>query len=130
MTRFKHFVPVLRVADMQAAIDYYIRHFGAALCWRSPADGGGENCMLAMGEVTLMFSTGTHLGEAPQFTGTLHIDVDGVEALYEKVKGQVAVLWPLEAMDYGQKEFGIKDCNGYNLAFAEAVADRPRPAAQ
>jgi uncharacterized glyoxalase superfamily protein PhnB len=122
MTRFKRFVPVLRVTDMQQAIDFYVRHFGAALCWRSPADGGGENCMLELGDLALMFSTGSHLGDVPHFTGTLYIDMDGVEALYEKLKGQVTVVWPLEVMDYGQKEFGIKDCNGYTLAFAEAIS--------
>jgi uncharacterized glyoxalase superfamily protein PhnB len=123
MTRFKRFVPVLRVTDLQAAIDYYSRHFGASVCWRAPNDGEGENCMLALGEVNLMFSTGSHLGDVPHFSGTLYLDVDGVEALYEKVRGQVAVLWPLEVMDYGQKEFGVRDCNGYTLAFAEAVAE-------
>ena len=30
-------------------------------------------------------------------------------------------VWPLEAMDYGQTEFGIRDCDGYTLAFAEAL---------
>jgi uncharacterized glyoxalase superfamily protein PhnB len=121
VTQFKRFLPVLQVTDLQAAIDYYSRRFGATVCWRAPMDGGGENCMLALGDLNLMFSTGTHLGDTPQFTGTLYIDVDGVEALYEKVKGQVTVLWPLEVMEYGQKEFGIKDCNGYTFAFAEKV---------
>ena len=94
MTRFVRFVPVLRVREMQEAIDYYARHFGATLCWRSANDGGGENCMLALGDLRLMFSTGSHLGTKPQFSGTLYVETEGVEALYEKVKGQVDILWP------------------------------------
>ena len=31
------------------------------------------------------------------------------------------VVWPLEVMDYGQKEFGIRDGDGYMLAFTEAL---------
>jgi hypothetical protein len=30
-------------------------------------------------------------------------------------------VWPLAAMDYGQKEFGIRDGDGYTLAFAEPL---------
>jgi len=26
-------------------------------------------------------------------------------------------------MDYGTKEFGVRDCNGYTLAFSEQVDD-------
>ncbi len=121
MMRFKHFVPVLFVRDMREAVDYYTGHFCFAVCWRGPADGGGENCMLGLGDVHLMFTTGTHLGDRPQFSGTLYLDMEGVDVLYEKVKDRVSILWPLEVMDYGQKEFGVRDCNGYNLAFSEAV---------
>jgi hypothetical protein len=39
------------------------------------------------------------------------------------VKDQVEVVWPLEAMSYGTLEFGIHDCNGYTLAFAEERSD-------
>jgi uncharacterized glyoxalase superfamily protein PhnB len=121
MIRFKRIVPVLRVADMQEAIDYYTRTFGFRLCWRSPQDGGGENCLLELGAINLMFSTGAHLGDKPHFSGTLYLDMDGVEAFYEQVKDKVSLVWPLEVMEYGQKEFGVQDCNGYTLAFAEAV---------
>jgi hypothetical protein len=31
--------------------------------------------------------------------------------------------WPLEAMEYGQQEFGIHDLDGYTLAFAEAMRE-------
>ena len=37
------------------------------------------------------------------------------------IKNQAEVVWPLETMDYGQKEFGVRDCDGYTLAFAEAL---------
>ena len=30
------------------------------------------------------------------------------------------VVWPLEAMDHGQREFGIRDGDGYTPALAES----------
>jgi hypothetical protein len=71
------------------------------------------------GAVALMLSTGSHLGDVPAFSGTFYIDMDGVAAFYDGVKDRVATVWHLEVMPYGQKEFGLRDCNGYVLAFAE-----------
>jgi uncharacterized glyoxalase superfamily protein PhnB len=121
MPRFNSFLPVLRVTDLQQSIDYYTSNFAFELCWRSANDGGGENAMLQRDAVCLLLSTGSHLGETPCFSGALYIDVDDVDALYESVKDHVIVLWPLEVMEYGQREFGVKDPCGYVLAFAESV---------
>jgi hypothetical protein len=55
------------------------------------------------------------------FTGTLYFHMAGVEVFFKRIKNKIEVVWPLETMDYGQKEFGNHDCDGYTLAFAEAV---------
>jgi catechol 2,3-dioxygenase-like lactoylglutathione lyase family enzyme len=112
-------MPVLRVADLQRAIDWYTRVLGFDVSWRSPNDGGGENCMLRAGESRLMLSTGSHLGDKPAFTGTLYFETNGVRDLYARVRDQVEIVWPLELMEYGALEFGVRDPDGYLLAFAE-----------
>ena len=76
--------------------------------------------MLLAGAANLLLSTGSHLGGTPQFTGTLYFHMTGVQEFFERVKNQAEVVWPLETMDYGQKEFGVRHCDGYTLAFAEA----------
>ena len=124
MADFKTIVPVLKVADMQRAVDFYTGVLGFAVRWREPNDGGGENCMLAAGATTLLLSTGSHLGDKPLFTGTLYFNVVGVAGFFEQIKNKVELVWPLEAMDYGQTEFGIRDCDGYTLAFAEASEEK------
>lgn len=43
----------------------------------------------------------------------------GVEEFFESIKSSVEILWPLEGMEYGQQEFGIRDPDGYTLPFAE-----------
>ena len=46
-----------------------------------------------------------------------------VEAFFKSVRDKVDIVWPLETMEYGQREFGIRDPDGYTLAFAEADED-------
>ena len=38
-----------------------------------------------------------------------------------RIKRKVQIFWPLELTDYSQMEFGIHDCDGYVLPFAEEV---------
>ncbi|HXB75410.1 MAG TPA: glyoxalase superfamily protein [Candidatus Acidoferrales bacterium] len=119
MPSFKKIMPVLRVQEMSEAIDWYTRLLGFDLCWRSPGDGDGENCMLQAGEISLMLSTGSHLGAKPAFSGTLYVEMDGVREFFTQIMDEVEIVWPLESMDYGTIEFGIRDRDGYTLAFAE-----------
>jgi catechol 2,3-dioxygenase-like lactoylglutathione lyase family enzyme len=121
MAEFQKVVPVLKVSDMQKSVDFYTGVLGFSVAWRAADDGGGENCMLRAGAADLPLSTGSHLGGTPQFTGTLYFHMAGVQEFFERVKNRAEVVWPLEAMDYGQKEFGIRDGDGYTLAFAEAL---------
>ena len=109
------------VTDMARATDFYTGVLGFSLAWRAANVGGGENCMLKAGAVDLMLSTGAHLGDKPQFTGTLYFNMTGVEEYFERLKNRVDVVWPLETMEYGQVEFGIRDGDGYTLAFAQSV---------
>ena len=44
---------------------------------------------------------------------------DSVVALAEEWSGKVEFAWGPEVMEYGMREFGIKDPNGYYLAFTE-----------
>jgi hypothetical protein len=45
----------------------------------------------------------------PQFTGSLYIDTDYVEAWWEKLKDTPHIYQGLENFEYGMKEFAIKD---------------------
>ena len=89
-----------------------------------PNDGGGENCLLSHGKVAVMLSTGRHLGAKPAFTGTLYFETKNVRALYKKVRqSRLNFVWPLSKMEYGTLEFGVRDPDGYVLAFAEQVLE-------
>ncbi len=49
---------------------------------------------------------------------TLYITVDEIDAFYERIRQHVQILKPLETTWYGMREFYLRDCNGYVLAFA------------
>jgi uncharacterized glyoxalase superfamily protein PhnB len=119
MPEFCSIVPVLKVGDLQRAVDFYTSVLGLCVAWRADNDGGGENAMLTSGATSLLLSTGSHLGDKPQFTGTLYFNLKGVNEFFEAIREKVEIVWPLETMDYGQREFGIRDLDGYVLAFAE-----------
>jgi catechol 2,3-dioxygenase-like lactoylglutathione lyase family enzyme len=121
--RFLKLMPVLRVADLQRAIDWYTQVLGFRVVWRSPGDGGGEDCMLQAGAIDLLLSTGAHLGGPPALTGTLYFEMDGVAELYAQIKDRVEVVWPLEEQPYGTREFGVRDLDGYLLALAEEAQE-------
>jgi len=121
MVQFNQVMPALKTNDLQDTIGFYTDHLGFTLCWRSSLNGRGETCMLDAGKASILFSTGAHLGDSPLLSGTLDFNIDGVDAYYEQVKGRVEIVWPLEVMSYGTREFGIRDDKGYTLAFAEEV---------
>ena len=52
-------------------------------------------------------------------SGTLFIEVEQVEALYEELKSTTNVVMPYIVQWYGMKEFAITDPDGYVITFAE-----------
>ncbi len=58
--------------------------------------------------------------DGPCFTGSVYLYVDSnIESLWQRLKSQVKVAYPLEEFDYGMKEFAFYDLNGYMLQFGE-----------
>ena len=49
----------------------------------------------------------------------MYIDVEDVKSLFESVKDKVEIVQDMHTTFYGSREFAIKDCSGYILAFSE-----------
>ena len=109
-------MPVLKVSDFETSVKFYQEVLGFTLTWRSQ-----DTAALESGGAALMLSTGDHLGPGkPTFTGTLYFETPGgVRDLWARLQSKAPVVWPLSEMDYGTLEFGIRDPDGYTLAFSE-----------
>ena len=59
--------------------------------------------------------------QGPCFTGSIYLDVNNVDALWESLKTPARIVYPIETMAYGVREFGVLDDNGYQLSFAQHV---------
>ncbi len=75
---------------------------------------GGADLMLALPNVHVAWN-------GPSLTGAVYVYVDDVDAAWERLKDQVAVVYPIETMSYGLREFGVLDDNGYQLSFAQSI---------
>lgn len=53
---------------------------------------------------------------------TLYFYPESVDALYEEIKDHTPPAWGPEVRDWGARELGLRDPNGYFLTFTEDVA--------
>lgn len=109
-------VPALLVRDMAATLAFYER-----LGFVVGAQQGAAWAEVRRGAIALQFHTEAPHGTptTPVCSGTFYFFPPSVLALAEEWRDRVPFAWGPEVMDYGQREFGIQDPNGYWLAFAE-----------
>ena len=81
-------------------------------------DSDEGTCTVSEGDARLIFTEGDLWKGAPGCTGTLYFHPPDVDSYHAGIKDGVRVLWPLQDMPYGTREFGIEDCNGYTLVSA------------
>ena len=136
----KRLTPNMAVRDVRETVAYYVKHFGFTIDMAVSEDRSSVGATLVAdkeyvwanimhGEVGFMFQRADILREdIGDFFGelgassTYYIEVEDVDALYEKVKEEVEIVKPLENAWYGMREFYVRDCNGYILGFAMMLA--------
>ena len=70
-----------------------------------------------------MFSTRFETSrEKPlSLTGVLYFYPQNVTNLWDQIKDEVSIAWPLQDFHYGMREFAIYDNNGYTLSFGQEM---------
>ena len=118
--KLNHLAPMLTVMSMDETIEFYRDLLGFACVnringWATLLNYDVE-IMIALPNAHVPF-------EKPQFTGSLYMKLDDVDALWQRVKDNVTVVYPIENFYYGMREFAIRDNSGYMLQFGSEIKD-------
>lgn len=80
-----------------------------------------EGTLTAQGfDGTLIFTERDLWQSVPSLSGTIYFTVPDLDGFYSQVAAKATVAWEPQEMSYGSREFAVKDCNGYHLAFRQA----------
>jgi uncharacterized glyoxalase superfamily protein PhnB len=109
----------LSTEDLARSVKFYVEQFGFTCAVRL---GGFARVQLGAADIMLVQPNAHLLWPGPRFTGSIYLDVDNVDELWESLKTRVRIVYPIETMEYGVREFGVLDDNGYQLSFAQRVA--------
>jgi uncharacterized glyoxalase superfamily protein PhnB len=117
--------PMLESRDLKATIEYYTNILGFTLEEKLEDGGTISWCTLCRDEVSIMFCLpNTHMNYGTiLLSGSLYINVEDVDAVWESLKDKCEILYALETFHYSMREFAIKDNNGYVINFGEPVPE-------
>lgn len=118
--RFTGLSPVLYTHDIPGSVTFYRDVLGFVV--DSFIEGKGW-ASVSRDDVTVMFSVpNEHVAFiGPTFTGSFYIDVDDVDAMWEKVRNKARECYLIDNFNYGMREFAIYDNNGYLLRFGSEI---------
>ncbi|MGY4707785.1 VOC family protein [Candidatus Bipolaricaulota sp. J31] len=127
---FRKLAPMFLVGDVERAARFYREVLGGKLAAVYPEQPPYEWVSLKLGEVELMFwEVGAAVREYPGLeipenlvSFIAYIYVDGLDALYERVREAAEVLMEPVDQFYGMREFTIRDPFGFVLTFAQEKA--------
>ena len=110
--------PMLWVDDVRATIDWYVHNLDFE---EGSFVEGWQWGIVTKDEVMIMFAKpNEHTPyNGPVFTGSLYINTDDVDSLWQKLQHTPYIYYGLDNFEYGMREFAIKDCNGYILQFGQ-----------
>jgi uncharacterized glyoxalase superfamily protein PhnB len=110
---------ILKSGDVTRTIDWY-RRMGFDIRGVFPESGEPTWCEVARDGVILQFLGGdTPWPGPPALTGTIYFRPESVVALYEQIKDHTTPAWGPEVREWGTRELGVQDPDGYFLTFTE-----------
>ncbi|TDF86192.1 VOC family protein [Pseudomonas sp. H9] len=110
---------LLRSTDLQSTRVYYRDTLGFTV-----SDSQDATLTVQLEDCRLIFTRDDLWGSAVGCTGTIYCAIPQVDRYFESVKEKAVIAWPLQDMPYGSREFGIRDCNGYYLAFTQLSCNK------
>jgi uncharacterized glyoxalase superfamily protein PhnB len=129
MPHFKKLTPNLLVSNVERSLAFYVDMLGFERGMTVPDASPLVFASVVSGSVEVFFNdAATAVKEYPGFggkplgaTGTLFIEVEGVDALHDRLKSTVKIVMPIVTQFYGMREFAFEDPDGYVITLAERV---------
>jgi uncharacterized glyoxalase superfamily protein PhnB len=109
----------LSTEDVARSVRFYVEQLGFTCTLQM---GGFARVRLGAADIILAQPNAHLPWQGPHFTGSIYLSVDNVDELWESLKVRTRIVYPIETMGYGVREFGLLDDNGYQLSFAQHVA--------
>jgi catechol 2,3-dioxygenase-like lactoylglutathione lyase family enzyme len=121
MPKFLALTPMLRVPDFDATIAFWTGVLGFELAARND---DWQWARLRRGATSVMLGPlNEHEGDVrPLFTGSLYFRVDDVEEIWARLEDRARICYAPETFEWGMREFGVYDNNGYLLQFGQEIA--------
>jgi uncharacterized glyoxalase superfamily protein PhnB len=109
----------LSTEDVTRSVKFYVEQLGFTCTLQLD---GFARVRLGAADIMLALPNAHVPWHGPRFTGSIYLDVNDVDQLWERLKTRARIVYPIETMEYGMREFGLLDDNGYQLSFAQHVA--------
>jgi len=130
MPQFTKLTPNLLVASVERSLAFYVDTLGFERGMTVPDASPFAFAAVTSGAVEIFFNDAAGaVKEYPGFagrpigaTGTLFIEVEGVDALHDRLAPNVKIVMPIVTQFYGMREFAIADPDGYVITFAERTS--------
>lgn len=116
-------IPMLETENLGQTIKFYEDLLGFECHGVYPDEVNPCWASLKKDNVIVMFTDKNKTSEVAGvvMTGTLYFYPDNVNELWENLKDKATIAYPIEDFEYGMREFGITDNNGYLLQFGQDV---------
>lgn len=122
--------PNLIVSSVERSLAFYTNVLGFARAMTVPEEPPLVLASVTSGPVEIFLNDrSTVAKENQQMAGlafgggnTMFIEVDGIDALHDRLRPTATIVMPIVTQWYGMREFAITDPDGYVITFAQRVA--------
>lgn len=127
--------PNLIVSSVQGSLAFYESVLGFTRGMTVPEQAPFVFAAVTSGSVEIFFNDRVTVAkENAQMAdlaygggNTMFMEVDSVDAFYDRIKGRATVVMPIVTQWYGMREFAIVDPDGYVITVAQRVGDAGQP---
>lgn len=114
-------VPMIHVPDVQATAEWYISTLGFTLTGEHIDCGQMLWARLRYGNGEFMLNINGRSSDAHRREVDLYIFTPELEALYQRLLGEVEIIEAPHDTEYGMREFILRDCNRFWITFGQPL---------